>query len=212
MNNLKTEDLNEQQMDRLLTILRDGTVIEKDGKETLLDIDAREAMLLALVTGMRKSEIFKLMWDDVDFRRGFINIREPKGVKDQTIPLSDAARDLLQQRSSIKKDSPYVFPGRKGGHRVDAAKQFRLIRNAAGLPKDFRPMHGLRHTFASGLASSGKVDLYTIQRLLTHKSPLMTQRYSHLRDETLRNASNLAGRIIGQAAKAKVQETETATA
>ena len=211
VNNLKTEDLNEQQMDKLLTILRYGIVIEKDGMETLLDADAREAMLLALVTGMRRGEIFKLAWDDVDFRRGFITIRDPKGVVDQTIPLSDAARDLLKQRTNIK-DSPYVFPGRRGGHRVDAAKQFRLIRDAAGLPKDFRPMHGLRHTFASNLASSGEVDLYTIQRLLTHKSPLMTQRYSHLRDETLRNASNVAGRVINKAAKTDNKAIETATA
>jgi integrase len=212
VNNLKTEDLNEEQMDKLLTILRNGIVIEKDGTETLLDIDAREAMLLALITGMRRSEIFKLMWADVDFQRDFINIKDPKGVKDQIIPLSDAARGLLKQRTATK-GSLYVFPGRKkGAHRVDAAKQFRLIRAAAGLSKDFRPMHGLRHTFASGLASSGEVDLYTLQRLLTHKSPAMTMRYAHLRDETLRKASNLAGNIIDQAAKGKEPETETATA
>jgi integrase len=46
------------------------------------------------------------------------------------------------------------------------------------------------------LASSGEVDLYTLQRLLTHKSPTMTQRYAHLRDETLKAASNVAGRLM----------------
>jgi integrase len=50
------------------------------------------------------------------------------------------------------------------------------------------------------LASSGEVDMYTLQKLLTHKSPLMTQRYAHLRDEALKKASSLAGEIIGQAA------------
>ena len=49
------------------------------------------------------------------------------------------------------------------------------------------------------LASSGQVDLYTLQKLLTHKSAAMTQRYAHLRDETLRRASDLAGDLIGQA-------------
>jgi len=39
------------------------------------------------------------------------------------------------------------------------------------------------------------------QKLLTHKSPQMTQRYAHLGDETLRNASDLAGEIIGEAMK-----------
>jgi len=38
--------------------------------------------------------------------------------------------------------------------------------------------------------------MYTLQKLLTHKSPLMTQRYAHLRDESLKRASNLAGSII----------------
>ena len=49
------------------------------------------------------------------------------------------------------------------------------------------------------LASSGQVDLYTLQKLLTHKSAAMTQRYAHLRDDTLRRASDLAGDLLGQA-------------
>lgn len=53
------------------------------------------------------------------------------------------------------------------------------------------------------LASSGKVDMYTLQKLLTHKSPLMTMRYAYLRDEALRGASNLAGDIINHAVQAK---------
>jgi site-specific recombinase XerD len=70
------------------------------------------------------------------------------------------------------------------------------IKENAGLPKDFRALHGLRHVYASMLASSGKVDLYTLQKLLTHKSPIMTQRYAHLRDEALKEASKIAGDII----------------
>ena len=72
------------------------------------------------------------------------------------------------------------------------------IKNQAGLPKDFRALHGLRHFFASTLAFSG-VDLFTIQKLLTHQSPQMTVRYSHMRDQALRRASDLAGDLIGQA-------------
>ena len=56
-------------------------------------------------------------------------------------------------------------------------------------------MHGLRHVFASRLASSGKVDLYRIQKLLTHKSPQMTQRYAHLSNEVLREASEVMDNI-----------------
>lgn len=41
--------------------------------------------------------------------------------------------------------------------------------------------------------------MYTLQKLLTHKSPTMTQRYAHLRDDALRKASDLAGSIINEA-------------
>jgi integrase len=50
------------------------------------------------------------------------------------------------------------------------------------------------------LASTGKVDLYTLSKLLTHKSSLMTQRYAHLRDETLKRASALAGELVNKIA------------
>jgi integrase len=77
------------------------------------------------------------------------------------------------------------------------------IRNRAKLPEDFRPFHGLRHVYASMLVSSGQVDMYTLQKLLTHKSPQMTQRYAHLRDETLKRASDLAGSLVTEAVKGK---------
>ena len=67
-----------------------------------------------------------------------------------------------------------------------------------------RPLHGLRHVFESTLASSGKVDMYTLQKLLTHKSPIMIQNgYAHLRDDALKRASELAGRLIQGASNNK---------
>jgi len=74
------------------------------------------------------------------------------------------------------------------------------VEEGTDLPDDFHPLHGLRHVYASMLTSSGQVDLYTLQKLLTHKSPLMTQRYAHLRDKTLKQASNLVGDLIIQVA------------
>ena len=56
------------------------------------------------------------------------------------------------------------------------------------------------------LASSGKVGLYTLQKLLTHKDPRMTQRYAHLRDQTLKDASQVAGDIVNCAMKGKKEQ------
>jgi integrase len=56
------------------------------------------------------------------------------------------------------------------------------------------------------LASSGNVDLYTLQKLLTHKSPEMTQRYAHLRDEILKKAASLASDLVSAAVNHKKDE------
>jgi integrase len=188
VNNLKTEDLSPEQLTRLFE------AIEADPHA-----QAGPMMKMALFTGLRRGELFKLKWEHIDFDRGFISIVDPKGGTDEKIPLNDMARALLE--SHPRTESPYVFPGRGGRQRTDINKHVNQIKRKAGLPKDFRPLHGLRHVYATILASSGQVDLYTLQKLLTHKSPMMTQRYAHLRDETLRRASNLAGNLIEQAIK-----------
>jgi integrase len=191
VHNLKTEDLSSDQLGRLL----DEIVQESD-------IQAANLMRMALYSGMRRGELFKLQWEHVDFDRGFINIVDPKGGPSQKIPLNQAARNVLENHPRIDE---YVFPGSKG-QRVDTPQAVEKIKERAELPKDFRPMQGLRHVYASMLASSGEVDMYTLQKLLTHKSPMMTKRYAHLRDETLKRASDLAGDLISQAANGKSYE------
>ncbi len=155
-----------------------------------------------LLTGMRFGEVRKLSWDDVDLQRNVVHVRDPKGGKDQFLPLNPAAVDLLNQLPR-DPDSPFVFQGGKRKNKKTglmevgrigsstAARYGRKFALAAGLPADFRPNHGLRHSYASALASSGEVDMYVLQKLLTHKSPQMTQRYAHLRDETLRRGADV---------------------
>jgi integrase len=192
VDNIKTEDLTPDQ----LTSLVDA--IEKD-----TNVQATNFMKMVLFTGLRRGSLFKLMWSDVDFHRGVINI-VGKGGRREKVPLNDAAREVLNAHP--RSDSPFVFPGRGGRQRVTIQQAARKIRDDAGLPRDFRPLHGLRHVYASMLASSGKVDMYTLQKLLTHKTPEMTQRYAHLRDEALKRASGLAGDLINEAVKAKTEE------
>lgn len=160
-----------------------------------------------LLTGMRFGEVRNLTWDAVDLDRKVIHIRTPKGGRDQFLPLNDAATDILRKLPR-QQSIPYVFQGKRRkskktgleeagriGHGT-AYRYGREIAKAIGLPEDFRPLHGLRHSFASHLASSGEVDMNVLQRLLTHKSPLMTQRYSHLRDEALRRGANVMTRFV----------------
>jgi len=196
VDNTKTEDLTPDQLKALLDTL------EKSENKQVANL-----MKLALYTGMRRSELFRLQWKDIDFDRGFIQIREPKGGRAAKIPLNDSARELLQNHPKTKHNSPFVFPGRGGKQRTDIKKAANTIKEAAGIPKDFRALHGLRHVYASMLASSGKVDMYVLQKLLTHKSPAMTQRYSHLRDDALKSASGVVSDFYnGMAAKAEEEK------
>ena len=194
VDNQKTEDLNPEQLKNLLKAIDNST-----------DIEAANIMRLALYTGMRRGEMFKLKWDDIDFQRGFIAIKNPKGGVSQKIPLNEQARQVLENHPKTEgKENVFLRPD--GEPFTDIRRRVNPIKQAAGIPDDFRALHGLRHTYASMLASSGQVDLYTIQKLLTHKSPIMTQRYAHLRDESLRNASTLAGQIIDAATNSNVIE------
>jgi len=191
--NTKTEDLSPEQLASLLRAIDDAD-----------NIHAANIMRLALFSGMRRGEMFRLQWQDIDFDRGFIHLRDPKGGVDQKIPLNDPARTLLL--SHPREDSDYVFPGRGGRQRTDIKKQVNRIKEQAGLPKEFRALHGLRHVYASMLASSGEVDMYTLQKLLTHKGPAMTQRYAHLRDDALRRASDLAGTLVVNATETDIRK------
>ncbi len=54
--------------------------------------------------------------------------------------------------------------------------------------------HNLRHTFATRLVQAG-VDLYKVQKLMRHKSPIVTQRYDHHYPESLRDGVEILDRV-----------------
>ncbi len=184
VDNEKTEELTTEQLTRLLEVL-----------DTTADQQAANIMKIALFTGMQRGEIFKLEHRDLNFETGFITLRAPKGGKDQKIPMNATARQILESQEKVE-GSPYVFPGRSGKKRVCVKKAVNNIKEEAGIPEGFRALHGLRHVYASMLASSGQVDMYVLQKLMTHKSPKMTQWYAHLRDDALKNAAGQLDDII----------------
>ena len=190
VDNEKTEDLSADQLKALLTAINAST-----------DIQAANIMRLALFTGMRRGEMFKLKWSDVDFERGFIFIRDPKGGVNQKIPLNEQARAVLESHPRLA-ENVFVRTEKNAEGKIEyftfnsITERVNTIKAAAKLPADFRALHGLRHTYASMLASSGAVDLYTLQKLLTHKSSKMTQRYAHLHDDALIKAASFAGKLM----------------
>ena len=157
------------------------------------------AVKLLLATGMRKSECLKLKWENIDFTEKFANLEMEitKGKRARNVPLNPSAIEILQQLKRHRKaHNPYIFPGYKDTHLTTVRKTFESCKKTAGI-ENFR-LHDCRHTFCSILASSG-VSLYMIQNLVGHRSPIMTQRYSHLNTTALQETSKIVSDRLGLA-------------
>lgn len=172
--------------------------------------DVARMLKLAMVTGLRRGEIFKLEDRDLDFQLDVIKIRDPKGKKRTSIPMNRLAKEILESQTKWRDKkfpgSQYIFPGKKGARRVDCSAVNR-IKKKTKLPKEFRIFHGLRHNFGVTLANSGEFSLDMIGELLTHKSAAMTKRYSQFLPGTLKKASNQAADLIQEQIKAKDENT-----
>ena len=142
-------------------------------------------VIMALNTGMRKSEILHLTWDRVDLKNRLILLDKTKNGERREIPINDTLFQALSGLTRhIKCDYVFYNPETLKPY-YDVKKSF-----AGGLRKshilDFH-FHDLRHTFASRLVMGG-VDLATIQKLLGHKTINMTLRYAHLSNVHLQDA------------------------
>ncbi|MGB3480337.1 MAG: tyrosine-type recombinase/integrase [bacterium] len=145
----------------------------------------RPIVITALNTGMRKGEILGLKWSDVDMINKAITVKFSKNHESRSIPINDELYATLIKLPNNSNGSDFVFLGKHGVpiRSIQNAWE-RALKNAK--INDFR-FHDLRHTFASKLAIQG-VSMRIIQELLGQKTILMTMRYSHLSNKTLRNA------------------------
>ena len=154
----------------------------------------RELVVFALSTGMRMGEILALSWSGVDLFRRTVTVMRSKNGERRTIPLNQTTLELLKKKTKVRPfKTDLVFCSQvqtplESGH---LRRAFRAAVKQAKI-EDFH-FHDLRHTFATQLVQGG-IDLYKVQRLLGHKSPLMTQRYAHHWPESLREGVEILDR------------------
>ena len=142
---------------------------------------------LLLLTGCRKSEIVTLKWSF--YREGNLFLPDSKNGP-RTVWLSSAARGILD---SLPRESAWVFPSPQTDsclHPVTVGNIWSCMRAEASL-SDVR-RHDLRHTYASMAIAQGETVL-TIGRLLGHRDPETTMKYTHLSDAMVRDASDVVG-------------------
>jgi integrase len=152
---------------------------------------------LCLFTGARSGEIAAIEWSHVDWQRRLIRLPDSKTNEPRTIHLSEPALEILRGVSRI---SQFVIAGAKPNEPYTNLRRAWIVtRIRAGL-NDVR-LHDLRHSFASLAAGKG-VSLQTIGKLLGHRDPQTTARYSHLATDAVAAVNDELGAAM-QAAIAK---------
>lgn len=178
-NNSRCRWLTEAEQDRLLACCTEKLT--------------RVVVLVALKTGMRWGEIISLKWKQtpysnyVDFEKNVIVIHESmtKTQRSRHIPLISVVRWTLEAMERVPGNDNIFLNPKTAKPFGSFKRSFHASLKRAGIV-DFR-FHDLRHTFASQLVRNG-VDLYTVQRILGHTTPQMTQRYAHLGEDQMRAA------------------------
>jgi integrase len=155
-------------------------ILTKKEEDTLLKICPeylRSILIVALHTGMRKSEILNLRWSQVDLKKKLIKVENTKSGKSRFININSELSCLLPSLKKKNKEREFVFTNPVTGKPfVDLKRAFKTACEEAGI-SGLR-FHDLRHTFASRLVENG-VDLITVKDLLGHSTVKMTERYTH---------------------------------
>jgi integrase len=173
-----------------------------DALASFPDQGVANAVRLLLLTGARRGEVLGATWDQFDIELGIWSkpSSHTKTKKVHTVPLSAPALELLSEMFADRDlDSRYLFPGRRGGHRVDLKKSWPKICKAANITE--LRLHDLRHSYASILVRGG-ASLPMIGKLLGHTQVSTTNRYAHLDVDPLRELTNRVGAVVSGAGKA----------
>ena len=149
------------------------------------------AIRLLLLTGCRQGEIRTLLWRD--YRAGHLFLRDGK-TGPRMVWLSSPARHVL---NGLPRTDRWVFPAprRRGPMRSDALhRHWRTVCEMADL-RDVR-LHDLRHSYASIALKLGET-IPTIGRLLGHRDPTTTLRYTHFADSSAHEAVEAVADALG---------------
>lgn len=139
--------------------------------------------------GIRKRELLKLRYADVDLENLSLFINQGKGSKDRIIPISyrlaETLKRYLIERERLHKTCPEFFASlnRNLGFTETGIKRLvEMARKASGI--NFT-IHKLRHTFAT-LMLEGGCDIYSLSRMMGHSDIKTTTIYLSASAEHLR--------------------------
>jgi len=169
---------------------------EAEAEALLAELKAKslktyQQTVLSLYAGLRFGEIASLTWGDVDLDRGILTLRDTKSGRTRAAFITERIRTEVFDVLTPGRPDDLVFPARNGGKAVQVSAVFGRTVKELGLnagitdPRMKVCFHSCRHTFASWLVERG-ADLFQVSKLLGHSTIALTERYSHLRPDTLK--------------------------
>ena len=181
--NGKIESIKQAETQRnFLTIEELNSLVKTDCQNPLL----KRAALFSALTGLRFSDIQKLVWGELEYIEGngyFIRFKQQKTKGVEMMPISEQAYNLLGERKEINDQ---IFEGLTYSAYLN--KHLYQWIGAAGISKMIT-FHCFRHTFATLQLSKG-TDIYTVSKMLGHRELKTTQIYAKIIDQTKREAAN----------------------
>jgi len=153
------------------------------------NIKHRLVIMSLYYAGLRLDEVRNICWDDIDFERDTMHIKNSKGKKDRIVFLHPRLKEGLLKFGN--ESTGPVFVSQRGG-RLNKRTVQKIVKTAAekaGIRKSVTP-HTLRHSFATHLLEAG-ADIRYIQALLGHNDLRTTQIYTHVANRNINNLKNL---------------------
>lgn len=172
-----------------------------------IDYQFRQAYFLSCFTGLRWSDVNPLKWSEIIVKeiegqeQWFIYFEQEKTEAIEYLPLTEQAVEILKERKKEREEAGetgvYVFPRVKEVDLVNKIRQTKMNRwlkiwaekakekweDKFAVEPSTMHFHNARHTFATNMLESGAGgDIWTVSKLLGHKSLDSTQVYAHVRD------------------------------
>ena len=145
----------------------------------------RQVLIFLWRTGARPAEAAQLTWQDIDFERQIIVLKQHKTVRSQrrpeprVIPLDPIVIRLLQSIQEREEGERVFFTHRLTAWNKDSlGHRVRRAREEAGLADDVK-LYGVRHAFGTRGIISG-CDIKTLSVLMGHTDTKMTEHYAHI--------------------------------
>jgi integrase len=161
--------------------------------------EAKPLFILAVETGLRRGDLLRLKWSQVDLKEAVIEIVTGKTRRKAFIPVSTRCREALMECRSRQVVSEHIFVDADGHPFAEKTivRYFAIAKQLAGFGKRALRFHDLRHTYGSKLAREG-VNIEFIAATMAHSSTRMTQRYARPGSTAMQAVANALNRAAQQ--------------